>query len=346
MKVGVLFGGKSTEHDVSIVSGTSILNEINKDKYDVYAIYISKEGLFYEYKPKEYKKLLINEEIDNIYPIDNIINYLKEMDVILPVLHGLYGEDGTIQGLLELIGIPYVGCHVLASSLCMDKVYTKKLLKSINIPVTKDMYLQKDGNKYIYIDEDFNYNYLSSEELIELVSKIIKFPLFIKPSNSGSSVGVHKTDKSNFIEYLDDAFKYDDKVLLEEEIIGREVECAILGNKELIVSHLGEVLKSDYYDYDSKYISSVKTSIPANISDDLSDEIRSMARKAYYACDCKGLSRIDFFIENNTSKIYLNEINTLPGFTSISMYPKLMEEIGISYSELIDKLINFAIDRR
>ena len=345
MKLAVIFGGKSTEHEVSVVSGTSVLSHLDQNKYDIYPIYISKEGLFYKYNPKSYKMLVFNEKIANITLIDNLIDYLKEMDVIFPVLHGSCGEDGTIQGLFELINVPYVGCHVLSSSLCMDKVYTKKILKNANIFVTKDMYIKKEDNNYIYIDDNFNYLKISPSDLLTKVESILGFPVFIKPSNSGSSVGVHRAEKGDFLTYLEDAFKYDNKVLIEEEIIGKEIECAVLGNNDLVVSNLGEILKDDYYDYDAKYVNSVKTKIPADITEELNEKVREIAKKAYHACDCQGLSRVDFFIENNTNKIYLNEINTLPGFTSISMYPQLMNDFGYSYSELLDELIKLAFSK-
>lgn len=346
-KIGVIFGGKSTEHDVSIVSGTSVIVNLDKDKYEIYPIYISKEGGFYKYTKdiKDIKILKVGDKVEEIEPIDNIESYLKKMDVIFPILHGRNGEDGTIQGLLEIFGIPYVGCGVLSSSVCMDKAYTKVILKVADIEQAKYMYIKKYKDKFIYIDDNFNINEMNSFELIDKVKELLKFPVFIKASNSGSSVGVNKcVDDKKFIELLNDSFKYDNKVLIEEEIKGREVECAILGNDELIASTVGEVLASgEFYSYDSKYKNKKSlTVIPANIDSDILKQIQDLAKKAYFACDCSGLSRIDFFIENNTNRIILNEINTLPGFTEISMYPKLIEESGINYKELLDKLIDLA----
>jgi len=347
MKLAVIFGGKSTEHNISVVSATSIIYNLDKNKYDIYPIYIDKNGVFYEYtKPiNEIKILKVDDKITEIKKIDNIIDYLKLIDVIFPVLHGLYGEDGTIQGLFELIGKKYVGCRVLGSSLCMDKVYAKTIFRAAEINTAKDMYIKKNGYKYIYIDNKFNKYEYDEKELINKIQEYLKYPIFIKPSNSGSSYGVNKVkDKKDTIKYLEEAFLYDDKVLIEETIIGKEVECAVLGNDDIIVSSVGEVISADeFYSFDSKYKNSnSKTLIPANIDHNIIKEIQNQAKKAYLACDCKGLSRIDFFVESNTNKIILNEINTLPGFTEISMYPKLMENIGISYSKLLDSLINLA----
>jgi len=346
-KLAVLFGGMSSEHDVSIVSGTSIISNLDKNKYEIFPIYIDKNGKFYEYnKPiNEIKILSVGDEIKEISKIDNIIDYLNNVDVIFPVLHGLYGEDGTIQGLLELIGKPYVGCKVLSSSVCMDKIYTKILFERAEINTAKGMYLKKYQDKYLYIDSAFNEYILNYEELVSKVEDYLKYPVFIKPSRQGSSVGVNKAkNESDLIKYLEEAFTYDEKVLVEETIVGREVECAVLGNDELIVSPVGEVLSAEeFYTFDSKYKNSAsRTVIPANIDSKIMADIQMLAKKAYRACDCLGLSRVDFFIEKDTNKIVLNEINTLPGFTEISMYPKLIGSLGISYQELLDKLIELA----
>ena len=346
-KIAVLFGGKSSEHDVSIVSGTSIISNLDKNKYEIYPIYIDKNGDFYKYTKdiNEIKILSVGDQVEEIEKIENIMLELQNVDVIFPVLHGLYGEDGTIQGLLELIGKPYVGCKVLASSLCMDKIYTKILFERAKINTAKGMYIKFVNNKFIYLDNEFNEYSYNEEELATKVEDYLKYPVFIKPSRQGSSVGVNKAkDKDEFIKYIKDAFNYDSKVLVEECIIGREVECAVLGNDELIVSPVGEVLSAEeFYTFSSKYKNSAsRTVIPANIENNLMENIQKLAKKAYIACDCSGLSRVDFFIENNTNRIILNEINTLPGFTEISMYPKLIGSLGISYSELLDRLIELA----
>lgn len=347
MKLAIIFGGKSMEHSVSIVSGTSVIANLDKNKYDIYPIYISKKGLFYKYTKdiKDIKPLKVGDTIKELETIPNIFEYLKSMDVIFPVLHGLFGEDGTLQGFLDIVGKPYVGCGVLASSLCMDKIYTKILFERAGINTAKGLYIKKYKDDYKYIDNNFNEYIFKEDILIKKIINELSLPVFIKPSRGGSSVGVNKAKtKSELIKYIKEAFKYDSKVLIEEVIIGREVECAVLGNEELVVSCVGEVLSTEeFYTYASKYQnSSSKTVIPANINNDLMESIRSVAKKAYIACDCRGFSRIDFFIENNTNKIIINEINTLPGFTEISMYPKLIGNLGISYTELLDKLIELA----
>lgn len=350
IKLGIIFGGKSTEHNVSVVSATSIIYNLDKKKYDIYPVYIDKDGNYYKYLKKidEIEILKMDDKIVELEPIINIFEYLKDIDIVFPVLHGLYGEDGTIQGMLELMNKKYVGCKVLSSSLCMDKAYTKVLFRSCDIEQAKSMYITKYKEKYIYIDNNFNRTTLTKEELKLLVEEYLKYPVFIKPSNSGSSIGVNKASNDiELEEYLNQAFLYDSKVLIEETIIGREVECAILGNDDLTISNIGEVKSAeDFYTYDSKYKNKKSnTLIPTDIDLNISNKIKEIAKKAYYACDCKGLARVDFFIENNTNRIILNEINTMPGFTEISMYPKLMEEINYSYSKLLDKLISLGLDR-
>lgn len=347
IKLAVLFGGKSTEHNISVVSATSVISALDKSKYDIYPVYIDRNGKYYKYTKniKEIKVLRLDDEITQLEEIDNIFKYLEDIDLVFPVLHGSYGEDGTIQGMLELIGKKYVGCKVLSSSICMDKVYAKIIFKTCGIDVAKSMYIKKYKDRYIYIDDDFNRSILGNKELINKVEEYLEYPVFIKPSNSGSSVGVSKVNNSNnLIKYLEKAFLYDDKVLIEEAIKGREVECAVLGNAEVQASYVGEVLSADeFYSYESKYKNKDSvTVIPADLDKDVMENIRSLAIKAYRACDCTGLSRVDFFIENNTNRIILNEINTLPGFTEISMYPKLMEHLGYSYSDLLDRIIELS----
>lgn len=344
-KLGIIFGGMSTENEVSVQSAKSIMKELNKQKYEIFPIYISKEGIWYKYLETE-EKIEFGQEIKNKEKIENIIEELKKLDVIFPVLHGLYGEDGTIQGLFELLGIKYVGCKVLASSIGMDKAYTKIIFDRANISQAKYEYIKVDGNNYIYIDKEFNEEKLTMDSLIKRITTNLRFPVFVKPSNSGSSVGINKAEnKEELEEYIKYAAKFDNKVLIEEGIIGKEVECAVLGNEDVISSNVGEIKAADeFYSFDAKYKNQEsKTLIPAEIPEDISKEIRKLAVKAFKAIDGKGLSRVDFFVEDKTNKIYINEINTLPGFTNISMYPKLFESIGIKYSELLDKLIDLAL---
>ena len=350
MKIAVIFGGVSTEHDVSVVSGTSVIKNLNKEKYEITPIYIDTDGSWYKYikNINDIDILPIGEKVTEIEKLENITEVLKNQDVIFPVLHGLYGEDGTIQGLFELLQVPYVGCKVLASSICMDKVYTKIVLDKAGIKQAKSEYIRRYLDKYIYIDKELNEKTCTLEEVCEIIEKTLNYPMFIKPSNSGSSVGVTKSNNrvelKKAIEY---AGKFDKKILVEEGIVGHEVECAVLGNEDVIASSVGEIKSADeFYDFDSKYINSAsKTVIPAEISNDKIEEIRKIAIKAFKAVDGKGLSRVDFFVEKGTDAVILNEINTLPGFTNISMYPKLIENLGIKYSELLDKLIEFAMEK-
>lgn len=340
IKLGLIFGGMSTENEVSVMSANSILKNLDKEKYEIFPIYISKEGEWFEYNNLE------NIDISkNTKKLDNVIEYLEKLDVLFPVLHGLYGEDGTIQGLFEMLKKPYVGCGVLASSVGMDKAYTKIIFDRANIPQAKYIYLKKYKDLYTYIDKDFNEKNVSLEEAVEIVGKEINFPVFVKPANSGSSVGINRAkNKEELKEYIEYAGKFDKKILIEEGIQGQEVECAILGNEDVIASCVGEILPADeFYSYDAKYQNAEsKTLIPARLDEEISNNIKKLAIKAFKSIDGKGLSRVDFFVEDKTNKIYINEINTLPGFTQISMYPKLFEAEGIQYSELLDKLIQLA----
>ena len=343
-KLGVVFGGMSTENEVSVISAESILNNLDREKYEVFPIYIDKQGVWWKYI-EDGQKREFGAEVENKEKIENLIEYLKSLDVIFPVLHGLYGEDGTIQGLFELLKIPYVGCKVLASSVGMDKVYTKIIFEKAGLNQTPYEYVRKYKDNYIYVDKNFNESIVSLKEAAEKIAGNLKFPMFVKPSNSGSSVGVKKAD--NLEELLQDieyAASFDKKVLIEQGVNGKEVECAVLGNEDVIASCVGEIKSAEeFYSYDAKYKNEEsKTEIPADISEEISNEIRKEAIKAFKSIDGKGLSRVDFFIEDGTNKVYINEINTLPGFTSISMYPKMFEASGTPYKELLTRLIDLA----
>jgi len=326
IKLGIIYGGISTEHDVSKMSAKSIISNLDREKYEIHEIYINQYGKWYE-----------NDE--EIY---NLIWTLKELDVVFPVLHGLGGEDGTIQGMLELLKVPYVGCGVLASSVGMDKVYTKIVFEKAGIPQAPYIYVKRKEDEYTIINEKFE----EEEFLLEKITSKLKFPMFVKPSNSGSSVGVKKATTNQELKMaIEYAGQYDTKILVEQGIDGKEVECAILDGKEVLASTVGEIMSAeDFYSFDAKYnMPESKTIIPAEITEEQIERIRKLAVKAFKAIDGKGLSRVDFFVEKETNKIYINEINTMPGFTKISMYPKLFEAVGISYSELLDKLIENAI---
>ena len=349
IKLAVIFGGMSTEHDVSIVSGTSVIKNLNEEKYEIYPIYIDKEGNWYKYTKNINKigEIKVGDSIEEVEKIENPMNYLRKMDCIFPVLHGLYGEDGTIQGLFELLKIPYVGCKVLSSSISMDKAYTKIIFEKAGLMQAPYVYIREDNGKYHYIEKDFTETIYSLEELSKKIEENISYPMFIKPSNSGSSVGINKAKtKQELEEAIKYAAKYDKKILIEQGIDGREVECAVLGNEEVIASCVGEVLsKEEFYSFDSKYNNKQsRTQIPAELPKEITEEIRKQAIKAFKAVDGSGLARVDFFVENKTNKIIINEINTMPGFTNISMYPKLFEASKISYSDLLDKIINLALE--
>lgn len=344
VKIGVVFGGMSSEKEVSVISAKSILKNLEKEKYDIYPIYINSEGEWWKINLDI--KENIEQQIEHKEKIENIIEYIKKMDIIFPVLHGLYGEDGTIQGMFEMAKVPYVGCGVLASSVGMDKVYTKIIFEKAGLKQAKYKYIRKYKENYIYIDEQMNEKILTLDNIAKVIAEELSFPVFVKPSNSGSSVGINKADNIEEIsKYIKYASKFDNKILVEQGINGKEVECAVLGNEDIIVSCVGEIHSAEeFYSYEAKYKNKEsKTEIPANIEKHIADKIKNQAVKAFKAIDGKGLSRVDFFVENNTQEIYINEINNLPGFTSISMYPKLFEASGISYKDLLNKIINLGL---
>ncbi len=339
-KVAVVVGGMSSEHDVSLMSGKSILKNINKEKYDITVIYINENA-------KVFKYIGDYENIDKINKKDlqaekNLIEAVKNSDIVFPVLHGKFGEDGCIQGLMEMIKKPYVGCKVFASGACMDKEYTKKLVSLEGIEVAKGIVIRKKEHSYRCNMEKREYKL---REVCEKAENELGYPMFVKPAREGSSFGVTRaTTREELVEAVKEAKRFDDKILIEQEIVGREIECAVLGNDEIIVSGVGEIKAADnFYSYEAKYVNpKSKTIIPAKVKPEEETKIQEYAEKAYRIVDATGLSRVDFFLKEN-GEIILNEINTMPGFTQISMYPKLFEEAGIKYSELIDKLIELAV---
>jgi len=349
LKVGILFGGKSAEHEISIRSATNIIEAIDKDKYEVLLIGIDKEG---KWSVGDSAKFLLQENIDSYreFHEDNILalvpgqseaslieiksaTSISQLDAVFPVLHGPMGEDGTVQGLLKLLDIPFVGSGVLGSAVGMDKDVMKRILRDSGIPV---------GGFEVIQSHD-----LSNVDYDKIVNNL-GLPLFIKPANLGSSVGVHKVaSKDEFDKALEDAFHFDNKVLIEEFINGREIECAVLGNEYPIASLPGEICTNhDFYSYKAKYIDETGAvlNIPADLPDNITEKIRELSVKSFKVSCCEGMARVDGFFRDD-GNIIINELNTIPGFTSISMYPMLWEASGIPYSELIDRLIGLAIER-
>lgn len=348
--VAVIFGSQSSEHEVSRISAATIINNINPDKYYIIPIGITKQGKWLIYngpvdniKNGEWEKFgtpaIISPDTTHKAILKIVGDKIKTIpiDVIFPVLHGAFGEDGTIQGLFEMAQIPYVGCGVLASAVSMDKLYTKIIVNSIG-----DIAQAEYVKVYSYELEKIN-------PVVKKIEKNLGYPCFIKPSNAGSSVGITKAHNADELkEGLKKAAGYDRKILVEKAITGREVECAVLGNENKIeASTVGEVLAAaEFYDYDAKYNNdNSKTVIPADLPEKIVEEIQDKAKRIFMALDGAGLSRVDFFVENETNRVIFNEINTLPGFTSISMYPMLWEQEGVNKTELIDKLIELAFNK-
>lgn len=357
LKVGILFGGRSGEHEVSITSALSVYKALDKNKYDVSLIGIDKTGRWVWANQAE---MLLQSENPRLIALNKIketvtlLPYTTEkqlvamgseptlaapasFDVILPIIHGTFGEDGTLQGLLELANIPYVGSGVVGSSVGMDKDVSRRLLAQAGIPVVETHVLRKN---------DF---LKSPQKHIQVLIEKLGLPFFVKPSNSGSSVGVFKVKSKDQAESLiSQAFQYDVKVLAEKAIEARELEISILGNDEPKASIIGEIIPThEFYSYEAKYMdeNGAHLKIPAeSLSNDLQKTMTDIALKAFQVLELKGLSRIDFFLDKKTHQLYLNEVNTIPGFTSISMYPKLWAASGLPYSALLDQLIQLAID--
>lgn len=359
-RIVVIFGGRSGEHEVSLMSARSVLSALDSDKYTVIQIGISHDGVWMvgeglldtmengDYRSLKTATLLPDPTRRDLYLIDNTENgevllSFSNMDVVFPVLHGTFGEDGTLQGLLELTEVAYVGAGVLGSSLAMDKGVFKDVMLANNIPVLDSLVVSRKQ-----IEKD-------SSKVIKSAEKISEYPIFVKPANMGSSVGITKCwSRSDLFEGLIEAASFDRRILIERGFEAREIEVSVLGNEEPIASVPGEIIPSrEFYSYEAKYIDDdSELIIPAPISEDLSSKVREIAVQAYKAIDCAGMARVDFLLGKNTSEhnkqsgLFLNEINTIPGFTKISMYPKLWEASGISYPELLDRLILLALERK
>lgn len=343
----VLFGGQSSEHEVSCVSAATIISNIDTEKYEVLLIGITKEGKWLKAASLEDVKsgawrdskvtavLSPDASQKGVLLLEQGKAEVVKADVVFPALHGLYGEDGTVQGLLELAGIPYVGCGVVASAVSMDKLYTKVIVDALHIRQANYVPVRKHEL------EDM-------DSVVARIEKKLGYPVFVKPSNAGSSCGVSKaSSREELAKALKLAAEHDRKILVEETIVGREIECAILGATEPKASGVGEILAAaDFYDYDAKYNNAEsKTVISPELPTGVEEEIRKAAVEIFCAVDGFGLSRVDFFVEKDTNEIVFNEINTLPGFTAISMYPMLWEARGLGKKELVDKLIQLAFVR-
>ncbi len=348
LSVCVLFGGMSPEHEVSLRSAESVLNHLDKEKYHIFPVGITKKGEWILYGGKDYAALPSGQWLDcpdnrraAISPVrgQGLLSFegdcvvRERIDVVFPVLHGENGEDGSIQGLLQLAGIPFVGPDVAASAACMDKTITKLIVDKAGVrqaqwlPVTRR---ELSGNL---------------DAVLDRAEERFAYPMFVKPAGTGSSVGVAKVkNRENLATALENAAKFDEKILVEEFINGREVEVAVLGNSAPAASVCGEIDSgTEFYDYDAKYLSDcARLYIPARIDSETEERVRENAVKVYRAMGCRGLSRVDFFVTYNENEVVFNEINTLPGFTSISMYPKLFAASGIPYTELLDQLIALA----
>ena len=352
IRVGVLFGGRSAEHEVSLVSAASVITALDKDKYEVVPIGITQEGKWLS-SPDAVALLKSRNRLDSatetillpnpthkglvaLNPNSKIQN-LKSLDVIFPVVHGTFGEDGTVQGLFELANIAYVGAGVLGSSAGMDKVVTKQLCEQAGIPVTPYVW---------FLMNRFEKN---SKSIVASIEKKLGYPCFVKPANSGSSVGISKArNRRELLLAIKVAAQFDRKILVERGIANvREIELSVLGNDEPVASVPGEIISSnEFYDYDAKYVDGKSAAIiPAKLPKNVARKLQEYAVRTFAAIDCTGMARADFLVTKRSNKIYMNEINTIPGFTSISMYPKLWEASGISYPRLLDTLIELALAR-
>ncbi|GGK07851.1 D-alanine--D-alanine ligase [Lentibacillus kapialis] len=349
-KVGIIFGGKSAEHEVSLQSAKNIVDAVDKDKYEVVLIGIDKQGKWHINDKSSY---LINEENPTLIQLNKSneavaivpgetdhqlvkatdAGMLDQLDAVFPIVHGTLGEDGSLQGMMRIANLPFVGTSVLGSAICMDKDIAKRLLKAAGINVANGVAFSRANRDQVNFDS---------------VKAQVGVPMFIKPANQGSSVGVSKVSTEvEFAKAIDQAFQYDQKVVIEETLKGREIECAVLGNEDPKSSVPGEILpQTEFYSYESKYIdeTGARLEMPAQLSEAEVEKLQKTAVEAFRTLECEGLARVDFFLTEE-GEVYVNEVNTLPGFTRISMYPKLWELSGVAYPELIDQLIELAIDR-
>lgn len=343
-KVILIFGGKSAEYEVSLLSVYNVSKALDREKHDVIMIGITKEGVWYSYygSLEKVRDGSWCDDKENLRAVSFIMQKgIREDETgvifdksipVFPVVHGSYCEDGRLQGLLDMCGFDYVGPGTAESAICMDKYVTKLIISHRHIPMA-DFVLIHRGNE--------------NEDIIDKVEAKLTYPVFVKPANAGSSVGASKVkSREELLAAVSEARRFDDKVLVEEYIKGREIEVAVMGNDEPFASRPGEICpNSEFYDYDTKYINDTATYfIPAELPDEISEKVRSYALKIYRALCCKGLSRVDFFVRDG--EVYFNEINTLPGFTSISMYPSLMQDHGFTYAEVVEELLKYAKENK
>jgi D-alanine-D-alanine ligase len=351
--VGILFGGRSGEHEISLMSARGVMDAIDTDKYEVVPIGITKEGRWLASgdphralssgvetasspaallaEPTEHGLMRLEEKVPGI-----LATRLRQIDVIFPILHGPFGEDGTVQGLLELANMPYVGAGVVASAVGMDKVLFKDIMRAHGLPVVDGLAVKR---------KEFRQ---SPEDTLDHIEREIGYDCFVKPANLGSSVGVSKAhNRADLRAALESASLYDRKLLIERAVDAREIEVSVLGNDNPVASLPGEIVPcNEFYDYAAKYLDGESALlIPAPVPDLLRERIQVLALDAYKAIDCAGMARVDIFLDKHTDELYINELNTLPGFTPISMYPKLWEASGLSYAELIEQLIELALER-
>ena len=353
LRIGVIFGGRSGEHEVSLRSADSVIKALDPNKYEILPIAITKQGKWLA--ASEATNLLPSAVMDSAtqhvaiigdptesgltrFARDGQANSRDKLDCVIPVLHGTYGEDGTIQGLLEMADVPYVGCGVLASAAGMDKVVMKRLFREAGLPIVEFTHFLRTQWE------------ADSRRIEARVNEELGFPCFVKPANLGSSVGISKaTTPQSLNQAVALAAKYDRKIIVEKGVDAREIEVSVLGNDQPRASLPGEIVPqtAEFYDYRAKYIDNegARLIIPADLSPEVTSKIQELAIRAFQAIDGSGFARVDFFLERRTGDLIVNEINTIPGFTSISMYPKLWEASGISYSQLIDRLIELAFER-
>lgn len=333
-RIGIIFGGKSTEHEVSLVSARSVAEALNRKKHEPVLIGITKDG--------EWKRFLgpVSMMTEGSWeecaePFE--IRQLKELDLVFPVLHGKYGEDGTIQGLFEMLGVPYAGCGVLASSLAMDKAASKLIFQSCSLP-TPDFQLILREELAAHM-----------EEAADRCEADLHYPMFVKPANTGSSVGISKVRTREELKAgLTEAAQYDRRIVVENGVDALEVETGVIGNDRPDCATVGSIQAArDFYDYTAKYQEDAGTviQVPAQLDDELIEQVKKTAVRAYQALDCAGCARVDFLVDRKTGKLYINELNTIPGFTSLSMFPMIWKERGVSFTELIDRIIDYGYDR-